>query len=78
MSRFIRALAAVAAAGFAATASAQVKVGFILAATGPNASIGIHYRNAINLLPTTVGGQPAEYIFLDDQSDSTVAVKNAR
>jgi len=76
---------ATAAAGLAAAllllcgpAFAQVKVGFILATTGPNASIGVHYHNAINLLPKTVGGERAEYIFLDDQSDATLAVKNAR
>lgn len=78
MLRGIAALAGLAAASVATPALAQVKIGFILAATGPAASIGIHYRNAIALLPKTVGGQPAEYIFLDDQSDSTVAVKNAR
>jgi branched-chain amino acid transport system substrate-binding protein len=69
---------AIAAIGSGAPALAQVKIGFILATTGPNASIGIHYRNAINLLPKTVGGEPAEYLFLDDQSDATLAVKNAR
>jgi len=61
-----------------ARAHAQVKVGFILATTGPNASIGVHYHNAIGLLPKTLGGQPAEYVFLDDQSDATVAVREAR
>jgi len=74
----LRLVLAVAAVAFAAPAPAQVKIGFILATTGPNASIGIHYRNAINLLPKTVGGEPAQYIFLDDQSDATVAVQNAR
>jgi branched-chain amino acid transport system substrate-binding protein len=55
-----------------------IRIGFILASTGPNASIGIHYRETINLLPKTVAGHPAEYLFLDDQSDATVAVRDAR
>jgi branched-chain amino acid transport system substrate-binding protein len=76
--RLAAGLVATALAAVALPALAQVKIGFVLAGTGPNASIGVHYRNAIALLPKTVGGVPAEYIFLDDQSDPTVAVKNAR
>jgi branched-chain amino acid transport system substrate-binding protein len=78
MRRTVPLILAAAALALSAQAFAQVKIGFILATTGPNASIGVHYHNAINLLPKTVGGAPAEYLFLDDQSDATVAVKNAR
>ena len=78
MRRGLRLALAAAALGFGAPALAQIKIGFVLATTGPNASIGVHYHNAINLLPKTLGGEPAQYIFLDDQSDATVAVKNAR
>ncbi len=71
-------LAALSLALLAGSAQAQIKIGFIFAATGPNASLGVHYRDTIALLPKTLGGQPAEYLFVDDQSDATMAVKGAR
>lgn len=57
---------------------AQVKVGVTLATTGPAASLGIPERNTVALLPTEVAGQKIEYIILDDATDTTQAVKNAR
>lgn len=77
-SRLVHIAFAAAALVASLNASAQVRIGFILATTGPNASIGIHYHNAISLLPKTVGGEKAEYLFLDDQSDPTMAVQDAR
>src|SRR3546814_20150273 len=59
-------------------ASAQIKVGITVASTGPAASLGIHERNTVALLPTEVAGQKIEYIFLDDGTDTTFAVKNMR
>ena len=64
---------------FAATAAhADIKVGVVLSATGPAASLGIPEKNTIALLPTTIGGEKVSYIVLDDASDTTTAVKNAR
>ncbi len=57
---------------------AQVKVGVTLATTGPAASLGIPERNTVALLPTEVAGQKIEYVILDDATDTTQAVKNAR
>ncbi|MCU0811925.1 MAG: ABC transporter substrate-binding protein [Dechloromonas sp.] len=62
----------------AATAIADLNVGVTLSATGPAASLGIPEKNTIALLPTTIGGQKVNYIVLDDASDTTTAVKNAR
>ncbi len=62
----------------AGAAQAQVTIGVTLGATGPGASLGIHYKNAFQLLPTTLGGQPVKYIILEDGSDATNAGKNAR
>lgn len=59
-------------------AAAQVKVGVIVGATGPGASLGIPYKNTFATLPKTLGGQPVEYIIMDDATDPTNAVKNAR
>ncbi|MBI1943707.1 MAG: ABC transporter substrate-binding protein [Betaproteobacteria bacterium] len=69
---------AIVAALAAGAASAQVTVGVTLGATGPGASLGIHYKNAFQLMPSTLGGQPVKYIILEDGSDATNAGKNAR
>jgi branched-chain amino acid transport system substrate-binding protein len=62
----------------AATVMADINVGVTLSATGPAASLGIPEKNTIDLLPKTIGGQKVNYIVLDDASDTTTAVKNAR
>ncbi len=59
-------------------ASAQIKVGVNVSATGPAASLGIPEKNTIALLPKTIAGKTVEYIVLDDASDTTTAVKNTR
>jgi branched-chain amino acid transport system substrate-binding protein len=61
-----------------AAAQAEITVGVSLGITGPGASLGVHYRNAYQLLPKTLGGEPVRYIILDDASDPTNAAKNAR
>jgi branched-chain amino acid transport system substrate-binding protein len=64
--------------GCAMAAQAQIKVGVTLSATGPAASLGIPEKDTFALMPSTIGGQKIEYIVLDDASDTTTAVKNAR
>ena len=49
-----------------------------VSATGPAASLGIPEKNTIALMPQTIGGQKINYIVLDDASDTTTAVANAR
>lgn len=61
-----------------ASVAADIVVGVTVSTTGPGASLGVHYRNTFNMLPKTLGGQTAKYIILDDASDPTQAVKNAR
>ncbi len=72
------ALACLAAAGFSMSAWADINVGVTLSATGPAASLGIPEKNTVSLLPKTMGGQKVNYIVLDDASDTTGAVTNAR
>jgi branched-chain amino acid transport system substrate-binding protein len=67
-----------AALGFSMAALAEVNVGVTVSATGPAASLGIPERNTIALMPKTIGGQPVNYIVLDDASDTTQAVTNTR
>src|SRR5688500_9316243 len=61
-----------------ASAQAEITVGVSLGITGPGASLGVHYRNAYQLMPKTLGNEPVRYIILDDASDPTNAAKNAR
>lgn len=64
----------------AATSSglAQIKIGVTVSATGGAASLGIPYRNTLSLIPKEIAGQKVELIILDDASDPTNAVRNAR
>ena len=63
---------------FSLSANAQVKVGVIVSATGSAASVGIPEKNLFDALPDTLGGEPVRYIILDDASDTTNAVRQAR
>ncbi|HSQ11191.1 MAG TPA: ABC transporter substrate-binding protein, partial [Burkholderiaceae bacterium] len=78
--KFALKIIAVAAAALTAgtTLAQDIKVGVTLSATGPAASLGIPERNTFALVPQTIGGQKVQYIVLDDASDTTTAVKNAR
>ncbi|HWK63229.1 MAG TPA: ABC transporter substrate-binding protein [Eoetvoesiella sp.] len=59
-------------------AHADIKVGITLALTGPAASAGLPQKNTVPLLPTEIGGEKVRYIVLDDGTDPTNAVKNAK
>lgn len=64
---------------FAASAVfADITVGVTVSATGPAASLGIPEKNTIALVPTTIAGQKVNIVLLDDASDTTTAVKNAK
>ena len=72
------AASALAPLAFAAPVAAQVKIGVTISTTGPAASLGVPQRNSIALMPTEIAGLKVEWIVLDDASDSTKAVANAR
>ncbi len=78
--RWVRALLATLVAGACATGAwgQDIKVGVTLSATGPAASLGIPERNTIALMPQSIAGKKIEYIVLDDATDTTNAVRNAR
>lgn len=74
-------MASVSAAAFVAAAGpaqADIKIGVVLALTGPNASLGVPYRKGVELLPKEIGGEKVQLIFLDDASDPSTAVRNAQ
>ncbi|HEX7043968.1 MAG TPA: ABC transporter substrate-binding protein [Burkholderiales bacterium] len=74
MKKFVLAAALAAAFG----ARADVTVGVVVSATGPGAAIGVPTRSGFDVLPETLGGQKARFILLDDATDPTAAVRNAR
>lgn len=57
---------------------AEIRIGVSLGTTGPGASLGVPYKNAFQLIPKTLGGEPVRYIILDDESKPDNAAKNAR
>ncbi len=71
-------MAAVALLAASQLASAEIKVGVVVSATGPASSLGIPEKNTVALLPTKIGNEKVTYIVLDDASDTTTAVKNTR
>lgn len=57
---------------------ADINVGVIASLTGPAAALGAETKKAVALFPATVGKEKVNYIVLDDGTDPTNAVKNAR
>ena len=78
MTRKLFTVLALAGAFAATTAHAEVTIGVSLGSTGPGSSLGIPYKNAFQLLPKTLGGEPVKYIIVDDESKPDNAAKNAR
>ena len=69
------ALAAACLTLVAAGVAAQVKIGVIVSATGPAASLGIPEKNTIPMCPKTIGGKSVDYLVQDDGTDTTNAVQ---
>ena len=61
-----------------APAGAQVRIGGIVSATGPAASLGIPEKNTIAMCPKSIGGKGIDYIVQDDATDTTNAVQVAK
>jgi branched-chain amino acid transport system substrate-binding protein len=62
----------------AGAAHADITIGVSLPLTGPASGLGIPMKNQIALWPTTIGGEKLKVIVLDDATDPTNGVKNAR
>ena len=61
-----------------APSHAEIRVGFINAVTGPASSLGGQYKRGLAAATMQVGSETIKLITLDDQTDTTVAVKDAR
>lgn len=55
----------------------EIRIGMTGTFTGPAAAIGVPYKQASELFPTEIAGQPVKWIVLDDGGDPATAVKNA-
>src|ERR1700709_846698 len=74
----LRTLAALAAAFAATPALADITIGVSVPLTGPTSALGIPCKNGIDLWPKTIAGEKLNVIILDDATDPTIGVKNAR
>ena len=61
-----------------APALADINVGVIASLTGPAAALGAETKKALALFPSSLGGEKLNFILMDDATDPTSAVKNAR
>ncbi len=77
-------LAALLVLALSALAQEVLKVGVVVSATGPAASLGIPERNTFLMLQEMldrtggVAGRKVQFVILDDASDTTQAVRNTR
>lgn len=69
------ALAALFAAG---AAQADITIGVVLPLTGPGNGLGIPVNNYVKLWPQSIAGEKLNVIVLDDASDPTKGVQNAK
>ena len=78
MKNFKTLVATAVAALVTGAAQADITVGVSLPLTGPASGLGIPMKNQIALWPTSIAGEKMKYIVLDDATDPTNGVKNAR
>lgn len=70
--------------GLSLAQQAPLKIGVVVSATGPAASLGIPERNTLVILEEQVtrrggvAGRPVQFIIIDDASDTTQAVRATR
>ena len=65
-------------AALAGAAQADITIGISLPLTGPASGLGIPMKNYIALWPQTIAGEKLNVIMLDDATDPTNGVKNAK
>ena len=74
----LKTLIAVAAVLAAGMAHADLKIGISLPLTGPASGLGIPMNNYIKLWPQTIAGEKLVVTVLDDATDPTKGVQNAK
>jgi branched-chain amino acid transport system substrate-binding protein len=77
--KFVKSLIAAAATlAVAGSALADITIGVSLPLTGPASGLGIPVNNQLKLWPATIAGEKLKIIVLDDATDPTTGVKNAK
>jgi branched-chain amino acid transport system substrate-binding protein len=77
--KFVKSLIAAAATlAVAGTALADITIGVSLPLTGPASGLGIPVGNQLKLWPATIAGEKVKLIVLDDATDPTNGIKNAK
>lgn len=71
-------LASAALLAAAGAAQADITIGISLPLTGPASGLGIPAQNGLKLWPTSIAGEKLNVIVLDDATDPTKAVQNAK
>lgn len=71
-------LATAVAATLASAAWADLTIGVSVPLTGPASGLGIPMANGVKMWPATIGGEKVNVIILDDATDPTKGVQNAR
>ena len=74
----LKALAAAAALAACGTALADITIGVIAPLTGPASGLGIPVGNEVKLWPKEIAGEKLNVILMDDASDPTQGVTNAK
>ncbi|MFT3664107.1 ABC transporter substrate-binding protein [Piscinibacter sp.] len=74
----LKILAAAAAMLLAGAAQADITIGISLPLTGPASGLGIPMANYIKLWPQSIAGEKLNVIVLDDATDPTKGVTNAK
>jgi branched-chain amino acid transport system substrate-binding protein len=78
MKSLLKPLAAALTVLAATAAQADITIGVSLPLTGPASGLGIPMANYIKLWPTSIAGQPLKVTVLDDATDPTKGVTNAK
>ena len=78
MKRFLKTALALASLLAANAALADITIGVSLPLTGPGSGLGIPLNNGVKMWPATIGGEKIRVIVLDDATDPTKGVQNAR
>lgn len=71
-------LALAVASTLAGAAWADITIGVVVPLTGPASGLGIPMSNGVKMWPATIGGEKVNVIILDDATDPTKGVQNAR
>ena len=78
MKTALKLLAAGLVASVAMSARAELTIGVVVSLTGPASGLGIPVNFGFKLWPDTIGGEKVKMIVLDDATDPSTGVKNAR